>query len=85
MHGRPTDPTAMAGVSGGLLKWSLLDLVRPFLDLVRPNTITFSFTIHLISYSILGYTHIEFEYNLSLFPPNSSSPSLSIPLELHFY
>ena len=60
----------------------LLDLVRPFLDLVRPCCAHFFFVFHLVMNSIPAPTDIEFGHRSSPFPPNSCSPSLSIPPEL---
>ena len=54
---------------------NLLDLVRPFLDLVRPNPL---FTL----LSVSEFSDIEFRHHFSSFSSNSSSPSLSIPPEL---
>ena len=60
----------------------LLDLVRPFLDLVRPDSVCVIFIFQFFKGSISKSTDIESNLRPSLFPSNSSSPSLSIPPEL---
>lgn len=61
---------------------AFLDLVRPFLDLVRPYSLYSIFLSPCISNLILLIMDIRFVKCLSSFPPNSRSPSLSIPHEL---
>ena len=61
---------------------SLLDLVRPFLDLVRPHAVFVFFVFVPSEDPISKSTDIEFDLHPSPWPPNSSSPSLSIPPEL---
>ncbi len=61
---------------------SLLDLVRPFLDLVRPHSVSVVFIFLFLIGSISKSTDIESNLCPSLFLPNPSSPSLSIPPEL---
>ena len=64
------------------LFFHLLDLVRPFLDLVRPDSVCVIFIFQFFKGSISKSTDIESNLRPSLFPSNSSSPSLSIPPEL---
>ena len=64
------------------LFFHLLDLVRPFLDLVRPNSVSVIFIFQFFKGSISKSSDIESNLRPSLFPSNSSSPSLSIPPEL---
>lgn len=59
-----------------------LDLVRPFLDLVRPRTVSVVFVFQFLTDSISKSTDTEFGRCPSPFSSNSSSPSLSIPPEL---
>lgn len=60
----------------------LLDLVRPFLDLVRPDTVSVVFVFQFLTGSASKFIGTEFGRRPSLFSSNSSSPSLSIPPEL---
>lgn len=60
----------------------LLDLVRPFLDLVRPHAVSVFFIFAFVEDPMSETTDIGFDLRLSPLPSNSSSPSLSIPPEL---
>lgn len=59
-----------------------LDLVRPFLDLVRCHAGSVVFVCCFGQSSVWELSHVELGQRFSLLPPNSSSPSLSIPPEL---
>uniref|UniRef100_A0A2P2J7N9 Uncharacterized protein n=1 Tax=Rhizophora mucronata TaxID=61149 RepID=A0A2P2J7N9_RHIMU len=61
---------------------ALLDLVRPFLDLVRPRSVFLPSILCVFRNFISESWDIKLEYFLVLFPLNSSSSSLSIPPEL---
>jgi len=61
---------------------SVLDLVRPFLDLVRPPSFSCVFFLRLVTSHTSEMSAVRFGHRLSPFPPNSRSPSLSIPPEL---
>lgn len=60
----------------------LLDLVRPFLDLVRSHAGSIVFLFRILTNSAPEFSDVEFGLRFSPFPPYSSSPSLSIPPEL---
>ncbi|RXH80106.1 hypothetical protein DVH24_041253 [Malus domestica] len=59
-----------------------LDLVRPFLDLVRCHARSVVFVLHFAPSFASELTDIQLGLCSSSLPPNSSSPSLSIPPEL---
>ncbi|KAI9123310.1 hypothetical protein K1719_006199 [Acacia pycnantha] len=54
----------------------------PFLDLVRPRMESMVSVLTSVKDSISEPADIAFDPSVSPFPPNSSSPSLSIPPEL---
>lgn len=60
----------------------LLDLVRPFLDLVRPRVISYVFMFCFFANLTSWLLHVSFVWSPSSFLLNSRSPSLSIPPEL---
>lgn len=67
-----------------LIILDFLDLVRPFLGLVRPRVVFIVFLFHLFIDPVSLFTDTRLIYLLSLFLSNSSSPSLSIPPELSY-
>lgn len=60
----------------------LLDLVRPFLDLVRSHAASVVFLFAFLTHPAPEFSDVEFGLRFSPFPPYPSSPSLSIPPEL---
>ncbi|KAF8017749.1 hypothetical protein BT93_H2830 [Corymbia citriodora subsp. variegata] len=61
---------------------ALLDLVRPFLDLVRPPSVPAPSLLPPAPGSKSQASDVEYRCLPSPFPPNSPPPSLSIPPEL---